>query len=941
MLKKIGINRVLKTGTVLFIVFGVLAGVCRYIGSDMKIWNKSLLTNDDNNADSSYTIKMDSVQLTAKLEKLTNISNGEVVTQADKTKYTNLMIDTDFNFNNFDPSALGISSDDGCIDFSQLKNASGLENMGLSDVGITGGQVEAQYKIGLMENPKTEKNNNIPMEVAILIDNRIDDLSYITNMINEHLYKSPQFVNNDQYKDVKFQLIPYNIDKSRGGDYYYNLSTHNDYKDELQVMLTKFKDDSGRKKVNENYTFYDALKDAEYWFDNNGFPSDSETMLIVGPEIEDEDYNQCMTGNNGSFVLENNYPVITIFLSTHSYGDSIESLSEDYYSNMKKIHDTIGGADTTFHITYNDKDSGNGTNNDIMERTYAADGKCIGDRVAEELSRAIFDRETTISGNLHLNLGKDIRLSRNDTSNSEKTIDSEGKENIDVNIPQIGIESDYSIYGMNYINASDSVIQEFLYDIVANAGSDGSIDYAKSVEYFNEKFKDTNIEVDENDVRKITQGMSSILSNTIGQINLENSNIIYSEDKGIIDKSSYDAVSGEKAVVLLKNYIDDNKKYSDENKKYLLLENLLFTMLKDKIDYKIDMALKGKIMSIYESYPEKRIEIVNNIINGESIDSIIEEITGSRDSDIINRISKTIRNYLSMTFKDSNLYLDSGIVSNIESMDLEEKTLSEILKQDGSGDSELTEVQNEIKSGLSEKFFIPLGLTHIIYRINDNNSIVNITIEPSLKAAVNDSIQQVKFDENTIIRESGKNVNKADKNYLSYTCTAGNMTFQKSNPVDTIPILNLKRKAVTKNHVIYEKIQNKEAVGLNNEGFAKNTVVTCAANVSGASSEKKLYLSINKELGIEHQPKVYYVNDNSELVKICDMTESGTDNENIKYECSIGGDYKNVIVLYSVRLNGSSNITRYENNIKVSGLSNGEGDLDIEQLNYKPAPDLF
>ena len=34
---------------------------------------------------------------------------------------------------------------------------------------------------------------------------------------------------------------------------------------------------------------------------------------------------------------------------------------------MKKIHDKIGGADTTFHITYNDKDSDSGTNNDIME----------------------------------------------------------------------------------------------------------------------------------------------------------------------------------------------------------------------------------------------------------------------------------------------------------------------------------------------------------------------------------------------------------------------------------------------------------------------------------------------------------------------------------------------------------------------------------------------
>ena len=805
MLKNKGINRILGTGTVLLIVFGVLAGVCKYISADMKVRNKSLLTNDDINADNGYTVKMDSVQLTAKLEKLTNISSGEVVTQADKTNYTDLTIDTDFNFNNFDPSVLGISSDDGCVDFSQLKNASGLENMGLSDVGITGGQVEAQYKIGLMENPETEKNNNIPMEVAILIDNRIDDLSYITNMINEHIYKSPQFVNNDQYKDVKFQLIPYNIDKSRGGDYYYNLSTHNDYKDELQVMLTKFKDDYGRKEVNENYPFYDALKDAEYWFDNNGFPSDSETMLIVGPEIDDEDYNQCMTGNNGGFVLESNYSVITIFPSTHHYGDSLEELSEDYYSNMKKIHDKIGGADTTFHITYNDKDSDSGTNNDIMERTYAPDGKCIGDRVAEELSRAIFDRETSINGNLHLNLGKDIRLSRNDTSNSEKTIDSEGKENIDVNIPQIGIESDYAIYGMNYINVSDSFIQEFLYDIVTNAGSDGSINYAETVEYLNEEFKDTNIKVDESDVRKITQGMSSILSNTIEEINSENRNIIYSGDKGIIDKSSYDAVSGEKAIVLLKNYIDDNKKYSDENKKYLLLENLLVTMLKDKIDYKMDMALKGKIMNIYESYPAKRVEIVNNIINGDSIDSIVEEITGSRDSDIIDRISNTIRNYLSMTFKDSDLYLDSGIVSRIESMNLEEETLSAILENNGSGDSELIEIQNEIKSGLSEKFFIPLGLTHIIYRMNDDNSIINIIIEPSLKAAVDDSIQQVKFDKNTIIREDGKELNKADKNYFSYTCTVGNMAFEKSNPVDTIPILNLKREVTTKDHVIYEK----------------------------------------------------------------------------------------------------------------------------------------
>ncbi len=124
------------------------------------------------------------------------------------------------------------------------------------------------------------------------------------------------------------------------------------------------------------------------------------------------------------------------------------------------------------------------------------------------------------------------------------------------------------------------------------------------------------------------------------------------------------------------------------------------------------------------------------------------------------------------------------------------------------------------------------------------------------------------------------------------------------------------------------------AIGLGQEEFAKDSVVTCTANITQISGQKNIYLDVDSNLIIDEEPIVYSVTDKNDLQKVCSMVKDDSSN---KYNCSIdvseftNKEYGNIMILYSVKLK-SGEVSHYKNEIRISGLSAGNGIVDLRAL---------
>ena len=412
-----------------------------------------------------------------------------------------------------------------------------------------------------------------------------------------------------------------------------------------------------------------------------------------------------------------------------------------------------------------------------------------------------------------------------------------------------------------------------------------------------------------------------------------------------MSKDSYEKIKDKSILELMKNYMNEASRNSDNNKEYILVESMIMDILRSDMDIKINNSLKKPICEVYNEYYNEKNNIVKELINNnyESIKSEMEKIIDKNNLSIdkdkaVERI-KTISNQI---VKYKYLNIPDDVYKLIADKKLDEKKYIEILKMQAGGDTDLQKIIDAVRAGFIEKLNSMVGLTKTVYEIENEDSIIKLRIEPTVKAAIDESLDQVKFVENTKGSQEGSVVENCDNNFIDYESRSNTRQVQKKSPVSTVPILSLNRNLSSKNHVVYEKMQNNQVSAMDCDGgFAKDSVVTLASNLVDMTGSKKVYIEIDSSLQVNQNPKIYYYNDKNELQflrSIDNFTEDDTSKNHIysvDIDCSAIHD---MIIIYSVNLSGDK--SSYENKIKVSGLSKGIGDVTIQTSSLE-LPDLY
>lgn len=907
------------------------------------------------------------------LKDMYNLENDEeIVRRALKKEiikgefnYSDLKIDTDLDLNGIDVSQFGDYNPNECWRLEDLKNSSIINNNKIEDVGIKSGKIEAQYKIDLLKNPISQGDENkIPMDVAIIIDTATDKNSYLANALNNHVFNNSALVNNLP-TDVNFIVIPYHIDSQRQNYlYYYNQCNHNNYRDDLQQMINKLKDDGG-KQINFSDTIDRALRDSKTWFDSKDEKrikegkniTSSKAILLLTTEILNEEYAKCFQTSNGEekFILDDRYNAITIFNSEYGYGDNLNNLSKPYASNIKKLHDEVGGADSTFYVSYTEK-PGQETHNDINSVEKALDGRCIAEKVADDLLDSQYSRYVTTTANLNLNFGQNIRMCSDDTNNAETSINSNDEQKIKIKLSKIRLKTDYSILGDRNITITDGFIDDLTDNIIENTRQ-SKIDNEEVARYLQERLSDLKIQIDKSDAEIITDGMfENILNRTIQDINADKNYVICKQSNdgsyisGIISSESYNLIKNTKGVEILSKNLE-----IENNKWYLKIRNLLREMIQENISIKINNALTEKIGEKYDAHINEKNEIINGILNNTDVASIVKNITKKPDSEVANIIAEIKKIFNSYT-RPSDIYLSlsTTTISTLKQNGRYDTTLKYILSENFAEDSPMKVAQIEIRNLLQQKLNVPLRLTQTTYVISNEDSKVEFKIEPTLKSVFDESLNELAFVDNI-------NEDNPDNNYIEYRSNNSNSTIIKKTSIKDTPILKINRSIISKDNIVYEKLEDivnyngepvKKAKSLGNSdsyNFAKDSVITFASNIMNMSGQKTIYLNIDcssstegdgtalesnsSEVEIEQSPKIYKYNyETNQLDLICNMQKEENSN---RYKATVSEENKtNLIILYSVKADKS-----YKNEIKISGVSIGSGTINVNMNNR--LPDLF
>jgi len=924
-------------------------------------------------------------------------SDEDIVRQAIKKEIikglfsdVNLEIDTNLDFRQVDLKQFGNYDANDYLNLSDLKGNEDLYKKSLSDLNIAGGKIKTEYDIALKNNPISESDNSeAPMDVAIIVDTAADKNSYLANGLNNKIFTNAAFVNNLP-NDTNFMVIPYHIDKERQDYlYYYNkISNHNNYKDDLQQMIVKLKDD-GAKKIDMTDTINRALKDAESWFgnkdkarlDSGNTKQSSKTILLLTGEIDNNEYGKCFktdeTSGMKKFILKNDYNTISIFHSGYGYGDELSKLSEPYNSNIKNLHSKIGGVDSTFYVSYTEK-PGQETHNDINSIEHAVDNICIAEKVAKDLLNSQYNRYVNTIGMLHFNLGKNINISQEELDKDKlKPLEDQifnvstnenGEQICQMKVPKISLKTDYSILSDTNLGISEIFIDDFIGNIIENTNQIG-IKNDEVKLYLKDRLKDLNITIEDSDVQKITKGIyEQKLSPKIQNLSLDYvSKIKTTISSGTNNqiKNTYDDIKDITVIDILKN---NNNNYPVE--KYGKLTEILMDILREDMQDRINNSLSETICTKYDIKKADKDFLIDGILNGtsaeDSVKSKIAEITKKNSAEVIKILTK-IKGLFNTSTKVSSLKLSNESVQILTVRQYYDKTIKEVLDIAVDSDIDIKSVKEEIRFLLRQMLNKPLGLTKTTFSVSGEGESVGFTIEPTVKAALDESKEKLEFV---------YNLNDLKNNYLQYSSSVnGNGTVTKETLVNSTPILNIKRILVEKSHLVYGKLGNiitkderdiTGAIEVEHNGslaFADNSMVTFASNITGLSGRKNISLTIDSKCeslnkaGVEdmvgQKPRIYNINyhdinnsNDDELEWVCDMIETSKDtsgnteaekSKNVylaeNFNCDI---YKDIIILYSVKLNGKGT---YINNVKVSGLSGGTGDVKIAVNDN--LPDLF
>lgn len=209
-------------------------------------------------------------------------------------------------------------------------------------------------------------------------------------------------------------------------------------------------------------------------------------------------------------------------------------------------------------------------------------------------------------------------------------------------------------------------------------------------------------------------------------------------------------------------------------------------------------------------------------------------------------------------------------------------------------------------------------------KVDINGNILTINLKDAFEYKSNGELYQAKkFNVDFTIRlkegKSGKLRFGTDNNFLIYDTIMGNERIKK---VDT-PIIVVGNESA--DHGIFENINEKgKAEYIKNVTFPNGSIVTCASNINElSSSNTNITLTIDKDATMISKPKIYkYKSSTKEIAEVTLYKYEELDNKK-KFEITDfdGLNYNDIILIYSVQLDGGKDTEKYINNISVN---NGE-----------------
>lgn len=613
--KDIKISICKKAALSLLIIFSLSLTLIYFMNSTNNTSSKVLLEGSSSSEDN---INIGGLKLKATLTKLSNLNSGsgdKVVTQGKNSNEE--YYDDDLTMN---------------LSKKDLKAENG------------GGKVQAEYSIGLKENPISNGGVKVGKDVAILVDLDMgsklgsEATSDILNGFVDRIFNSSDFEINDG--SVNFCVIPYNasdvkelIDPSAPG---------NNPREKLHRSLLYCKENMIN---NSNYIDkstghgIDAGLSKAFSFFETKDPDSCKMIIIVSKLREDDDAQSDVKLNDYSYIVsdfnkkEIDYSAITIGLSYIGY-DQSQNFDKDYKSNLYTLHKALNGDDYAYHVS-NPDNTGQSPHHDIYNGDFDIENKGVIQKAGEDIKGYFNNRSISRTTDLYFNMGDYI-----EPVNPDKDGHKDPHRYI-LSAPKMTFEYDYSIDENKNIVLSKNEQEDILKCILENKEN------AKAILYdnFNSKFKSikgiSNLDTICNEISdKMIESVTNNLAKKVSQLSISNKisstilknvqnytveQILNMSSDGIIDNGSAEGVKiegGEKIKRMIKDY----------------LKRDFQTIVNDELSSNLSEKYKNTIHYIYDgdktvSFEIKPIAGISNLIEGLDECPYIRFMDNDRDED--------------------------------------------------------------------------------------------------------------------------------------------------------------------------------------------------------------------------------------------------------------------------------------------------------------------
>lgn len=607
--KDIKISICKKAALSLLLIFSLSLTLIYFMNSTNNTSSKVLLEGSSSGEDD---INIGGLKLKATLTKLSNLNTGsgdKVVTQGKNSNEE--YYDDDLTMN---------------LSKKDLKAENG------------GGKVQAEYSIGLKENPVSNGGVKVGKDVAILVDLDMgsklgsEATSDILNGFVDRIFNSSDFEINDG--SVNFCVIPYNasdvkelIDPNTPG---------NNPREKLHRSLLYCKENmiNNSNYINKSVGHgIDAGLSKAFSFFESKDP-DSCKMIIIVSKLKEEDGSDVKLNDYSSIISDFNdkeidYSAITVGLSYIGY-DKSEKFDDDYKSNLYTLHKALNGDEYAYHVS-NPDNTGQSPHHDIYNGDYDIENKGVIQKAGEDIKGYFNNRSISRTTDLYFNMGdyiEPVNPDKDGNKNPHKYV---------ISAPKMTFEYDYSIDENKNIVLSKNEQEDILKLILENKEN------AKTILYdnFNAKFKSIK---ELNNLDAICNGISD--------------KMIDSVTKNLNKKVSQLSISDKISSTILKNVqnytveqilnmnadgtIDNGDKIEGGEKIKLIIKDYLKhdfqKIVNDEVSSGLSEKYKNTIHYIYDgdktvSFEIKPIAGISNLIEGLDECPYIRFMDNNRDED--------------------------------------------------------------------------------------------------------------------------------------------------------------------------------------------------------------------------------------------------------------------------------------------------------------------